>query len=100
MNKNSLMVLLEKELAYILSNKTFEVDTGNKEEYILWIPMSEMMTMFARDFVQEENETYWYELCYHPDDDSVYVNVVGDANAEHLEIRKQTEQTIRKMMTR
>lgn len=95
--KTSLAVLLKVELQYILEHHSFDVDRENADEYIIWIEMSEMMRDIAREYTEEECESYWYELAYHPDDNSVYVMVVGDANAEHLKIWKRTEELIRIM---
>lgn len=94
---NNLPKLLKENLHYVLKRHTFDVDRTEPDEYLIWIQMADIMTNIAKEFVQEECESYWYELAYHPDDDSIYVMVVGDANAEHLKIWKRTEELIRIM---
>lgn len=56
------------------------------DENYAWLQIPKCLHQKAKEITEEDLDMYWYEVCYHPDDDSVYVAIVGDVNAETLQL--------------
>ena len=69
------------------------IDDGYEPE--CWIEIPEHLRSTVENAVGIDlcspNESYWYLIEYHPDDDSIVFGIDTDRNVETLRVSKQTE---------
>ena len=69
------------------------IDDGYEPD--CWIEIPERLSSTVENAVGVDlcspNESYWYQIEYHPDDDSIAFGINTDINLENLEVSKETE---------
>ena len=82
--------LSDDEIADI---KIEHIDDGYEPE--CWIEIPEHLRSTVENAVGVDlcspNESYWYQIEYHPDNDSIAFGINTDINLENLEVSKETE---------
>lgn len=94
------MNILLNEFKKIIKENQMIKTEGNNEEYYSYIKIPKQFNNEAQKITEENLEDYWFYFGWHPDDNSIFFGILGDANVEYYNLDVETENDVRNLFSK